>query len=395
MKKLLVIGAGLLQSFLIHKARELGYYVIAIDKNPISIGFPLANESKVIDIVDKEACLQFAASKRIDGVLTAATDYGVLTASYIAAKLGLPGLNFDAATLIKNKYLIRKTLVKHKIDSIKQFIEIDNVNEIPIINNTLIYPVIVKPSDGSGSKAVSKVTNVYELEIAVEAAIKASLTKKAIIEDFIEGVEYGVESIVLNGEVYVLGILDKHMTSPPIYAELGHSLPSGLENEVPIIETVASAIKALNINFGAVNMDIIVNNENQITIIDIGARMGGNLIGSHLIPNYTGFDYMKCLIESALSHICEHPDKFIRTPVATKILALSPGNVSCLPNFKAIEDQFDVVIFYNLIEGSKIKEYKNNLDGCGYVFAVGTEKEDCLNRVLLAKEAIDIGITRS
>lgn len=395
MKKLLVIGAGFLQSFLIRKARELGYYVIAIDKNPKSIGFTYANEVGIIDIVSQEECLTFAKKKRIDGVLTAATDYGVLTASYISSNLGLPGLNFDSATLIKDKYLIRKTLVQNNIDSVKQFIEIDSINKISIIGDTLQYPVIIKPSDGSGSKAVRKVTNAIELEAAVEDAMNASLTKKALIEDFIEGKEYGVESIVINGEGIVLGIMDKHMTTPPIYAELGHSLPSGLEKEDFIIETVTSAIKALNINVGAVNMDVIVSKNSQITIIDIGARMGGNLIGSHLIPNYTGIDYMRFLINGALSNLDEHPVKSINKPVATKILALNPGVVSSLPDFKLIEDQFNVMIFHHLYEGLEINEYKNNLDGCGYVFAVGSEKEDCLSRVQKAKEAIDTGITRS
>lgn len=93
MKKILIIGAGFLQSFVIKKAKEIGYYTIAIDKNPHAVGFEIADEFNVVDIIDQEACLKYAKEKEIDGVMTAATDYGVLSAAYIAEKLNLPGLN--------------------------------------------------------------------------------------------------------------------------------------------------------------------------------------------------------------------------------------------------------------------------------------------------------------
>ena len=106
MKKILVIGAGFLQSFVIKKAKELGYYTLAVDLNPNAEGFEYADEHGVINIVDKEKCLEFAKAHQVDGVLTAATDYGVLTASHIAEKMNLKGINFASATCIKNKFNI-------------------------------------------------------------------------------------------------------------------------------------------------------------------------------------------------------------------------------------------------------------------------------------------------
>ena len=92
MKRVLIIGAGFLQNFVIKKAKNLGYYTIAIDGNPNAVGFKNADEYKTINIVDEAACLEYAKQMKIDGVLTAATDYGVLSASYVAKELGLPGL---------------------------------------------------------------------------------------------------------------------------------------------------------------------------------------------------------------------------------------------------------------------------------------------------------------
>ena len=78
MKKLLVIGAGFLQNFVIEKAKQLGYYVLAVDGNPDAAGFKNADEYAAINIVDEKACFEYAKEKKIDGVMTAATDFGVL-----------------------------------------------------------------------------------------------------------------------------------------------------------------------------------------------------------------------------------------------------------------------------------------------------------------------------
>ena len=103
MKKILIIGAGFLQDFVIQKAKSMGYEVLAVDANPDSIGFHHADKYKVINIVDEEACLAYAQKENIDGVLTAATEYGVLTAAYIAEQMNLVGLKYETAKLIKNK----------------------------------------------------------------------------------------------------------------------------------------------------------------------------------------------------------------------------------------------------------------------------------------------------
>lgn len=300
MKKILVLGAGFLQSFLIIRSVELGFFTIALDKDPNALGFKYANEHDVIDIVDKVECLKYAKSKNIDGVITAATDYGVITAAYIAKELQLPGLNYEVANLIKNKYLVRKKLHINDADHMSQFYLIKKNMDFKSLSKKLKYPLIIKPIDGSGSKGVHKINNLAEFEFFREEAISCSLQNKAYVEDFIEGKEYGVESVVFNNEIHVLCVMNKEMTKPPIYSELGHSVPNDLETDDFVVEVVKKTIKALGINFGAVNMDVLIK-DNNVFVIDIGARMGGNLIGSHIVPIYTGFDYMGYLLKIALN----------------------------------------------------------------------------------------------
>ncbi|KJL02161.1 ATP-grasp domain-containing protein [Priestia aryabhattai] len=394
MKKILIIGAGFLQTFVIKKAKDMGYYTIAIDKNPQSPGFQYADEYKIIDIVDEEACLKYAISKKIDGVLTAATDYGVLSASYVAKKMNLPGVDYNVASLIKNKYAVRETLFKNKVDELSQYYYISDIKEIKSLADSIKLPVMVKPCDGSGSKGARKVEYKYELERACNEAIKSSLVGKVLIEDFIVGNEFGVESFVYNGEIKVLAIMGKVMTKSPDYAELGHYIPSQSEIENEIAEVVKKAIKVLGINFGAVNMDILVSDDNKIYIIDIGARMGGNLIGSQIIPIGTGFKYMEALIQTALGEAINLSSSYKPLSISTRLLALSPGKIVSLPDIETIKKECQVEIYHYLEPGKVIREYHNNLDGLGYVIATSESLEESTNRAEKAKSLIDKGITR-
>ncbi|MEE1279516.1 MAG: ATP-grasp domain-containing protein [Oscillospiraceae bacterium] len=395
MKKLLIIGAGFLQTFVIKKAKEMGYYVLAIDGNPYAVGKEFADEFAHINIVDKEACLCYAKEKGIDGVMTAATDYGVISAAFVAENLGLRGISTETAALIKNKYRVRKCLFQNRINDSEQAFEVDSSTDLKKLKQKLVYPVMVKPCDGSGSRGAARVDTAEELFSAAKNAIAASITGRAEIESFIFGKEYGAESIVIDGMPTVLAVMQKDMTQPPYYAELGHAVPSSLpkETEEKIKSCVKSAIKALGINFGAVNMDIIATEDGKVSIVDIGARMGGNLIGSHIIPLGTGIDYLGNLIRAAVGDSADLSAKDA-LPVATRLLALSPGEVAALPSFEDIEKEYDVKIYHHLNVGDTITPYRTNLDGCGYIVATAQTVAAAKEKAEKALSAVNLGITR-
>lgn len=405
MKKILIIGAGFLQDFVIRKAKQMGYYTLTVDADPSAIGFLHADKSAVINIVDEEACQQFAKEEQIDGVLTAATDYGVLTASYIAEHMGLPGLNYESAKLIKNKYLVRKKLFENHVDDTEQAYEVTRETDITALAQLLTYPVMVKPCDGSGSRGASRVDHPDELLNACKYAMGDSITYRAEIESFINGREYGVESLVVNGEIYILAVMKKWMTEPPYYAELGHAIPCGLPKRVEerTKEIVRKAIVALGINHGSVNMDLLITETGNIHIIDIGARMGGNLIGSHIIPYGTGIDYMGNMLKAAVG---DEPDWTVSdyTAVVTKLLAFKGGTVkksldtvfeeikrtmtTANVDYGAAGIAADIETYHHIAVGDIVNEYHTNLDGCGYIVVRGktvelTEKvaADVLNKI--------------
>lgn len=390
MKKVLFIGAGFLQSFLIKKAKEMGYFILAVDANPSACGFLYADKYVAIDIVDQEECLKFAKENNIDGVITAATEFGVLTCAYIAENMHLPGISCETAKLVKNKYQVLKHFLENNVDdSIDMPLEIDETSDINELDKNIKYPVIVKPSDGSGSRGVSRVNSFTHLKEACSYALENSICKRAVVESFIDGQEYGAECLVSNGQVHVLSIMKKWMTEPPYYAELGHAIPSGLPKELEnkVKNYVEKASKALGIDNSAVNADILISKEGKIYIIDIGARMGGNMIGPCIITYGTGIDYMAAIIETAVGDFKEFK-KTKPYAVISKILAFPGGKIERIPNIQEFEKEYDVELYHHFKKGHRVNEYHTNLDSIGYLIAKDTSLDKAEKKVLKAYQSL-------
>ena len=390
MKKVLIVGAGFLQRFVIQKAKAMGYYTLAVDGNPNAEGFADADECGAVNIIDQEAVCAFAREKGVDGILTAATDYGVLATAYTAQELGLPGLNYASAQRIKNKYETRKCLFEAGADDSAPSRFATEETDLKALAESLEYPVMVKPCDGSGSRGAARIEKSEDFPAACREAIESSLSRKATIEPFIIGREYGVESLVVKGNIHILGVMQKEMTKPPYYAELGHGLPSGLPEHIEqkVRTCVEKAIRALGVNHGSVNMDLLLTEKGTVHIIDIGARMGGNLIGSHIIPLGTGIDYMGNMIRAAVGDPVDMTPVSAPTPVATRLLAFDRGIVKALPDFPALEKRMGVEVRHHLALGQTVNEYHTNLDGCGYVVATANHIDQAAAIAEAAKNEI-------
>ena len=171
-------------------------------------------------------------------------------------------------------------------------------------------------------------------------------------------------------------------------------MPSQLPMEDKVKMSSSVTIHEVGINFGAVNMDLLITMDGRVCIVDVGARMGGNLIGSHIIPIGTGIDYMGNLIRAAVGDSVDISPKNSRMNIATRLLALSPGKVIGLPDFDKIRRHCKVDIYHHLKLGDTIREYHNNLDGCGYVVAVADDVKEAERRAEEAKRLINSGIVR-
>lgn len=392
MKKVLIFGAV---KHAIEKAKELGYETVVIDQNSTLKTIELADKFKCIPFENYDECLQYAKEERIDGVVNA-TEFAVLVSSYVANKMNLPGIDFETAKIAKNKYEIRKKMLENKITNVPQFFEIESIEKLEEIKDKIKFPVILKPASGLGSLNVYRINNIEELFEKISIVIKESFNGKALVETFIEGQEYGVETFVYNGQVHVLAIMKKNMTPLPYRSELGHQILSGLPSEVEkkIEDTVTKLINAIGIKCSAVNFDMILSNDNEIFIVDVGARMGGNAITSHIIPLSKGIDHVGNIFKYAMNEGNIDLTPKANKCVVTRILDLSEGTIKELPDFdKYMDDEVEEIFFEKKV-GDKIEKYISDTQRCGLIILKGDDIEELKNKANNIRNEIDKDIVR-
>ena len=252
-----------------------------------------------ISIVEKDAILVICRREKIDGICTIASDVAAPTVAYIAQALHLPGNTYESAIRANNKYLMREAFYKAgikcpKFARVKEDVEVDL--------STWSFPLIVKPVDRSGSLGVLRVESLEELYNGIKAAQAFSFRHEAIVEEYINGREISVEFISDKGIHYPLTITDKVTTGAPHFVELEHHQPADLSKSQyqEIYMTTEKALRALSITDGASHTEYRITEEGEIFILELGARMGGDFIGSDLVYLSTGYDFVRGVIQNAL-----------------------------------------------------------------------------------------------
>ena len=224
------------------------------------------------------------------------------TVAYVSNNLGLVGNSIESAAKSSNKFLMRMAFSKAGVPC-PTFSVVESTEMLMTIKDGLTFPLIVKPVDRSGSAGVMECRNFPQLVTAVLSAIKCSFSRKAIVEQCIMRMhEISVEGISWNGEYHLLQMTDKVTTGAPHYVELGHHQPALISQNLKAkIETIVrKGVAALDICYGASHSEIMIQEDGSLYMTEIGARMGGDFIGSDLVELSTGYDYLRGVIEIAL-----------------------------------------------------------------------------------------------
>lgn len=304
MMKLAIIGGSYLQLPVVKKAKDLGMETHCFSWRDGAVCADVADYFYPISIVEKEKILKMCQEIGIDGITTIASDTAVVTVNYVASRMGLRSNPDEYSEVTTNKYMMRQCFLENNVPSPK-FALVDDNDHYQITG--FKFPLIVKPTDRSGSRGVEKVLDPVQLEEAINRARKESFEHKAIIEEFVTGREISVESISNDGKHTILQITDKVTTGAPFFVELEHHQPSSLPEDIKerIRVIVIKALDALHIQFGASHSELKITEDGDIRVIEIGARMGGDFIGSNLVQLSTGYDFLKGVIEVALGDFHE------------------------------------------------------------------------------------------
>lgn len=301
MLKLGIIGAGYLQVPLVQKAKAMGIYTICFAWEEGAVCRDICDEFFPVSILEKEKILDLCKEKQIDGVVSIASDVAVPTVNYIANKLSLTGNSDRSSLLSTNKYAMRNAFREQQL-LIPDYFEFTDEKDLTRADS-MRYPLIVKPVDRSGSRGVLFVRDKNELRSAVAYAKKESFSGKVIVEEFISGKEISVEAISWQGKHHILTYTDKVTSGFPYFVELEHHQPSIFNTEKfyeKIQSVVVQGLNSLEIENGASHAELIITDNGRIYLNEIGARMGGDFIGSDLVELSTGYDFLKGVIEISL-----------------------------------------------------------------------------------------------
>ncbi|MBO0455271.1 ATP-grasp domain-containing protein [Enterococcus hulanensis] len=374
-KKLMILGASILQVPAINKAKEMGLNVVVVDIDPDAMGFQVAGiDKEIISTIDGTAILEAAKRQKIDGIMTLATDMPVRSIAMVAKEMGLIGITEKTAIQTTNKVEMRKALKKENVP-IPLFFKVSDINDFLIavekIRNSN-YRCIVKPADNSGSRGVTFITdyNSDNLIDIFKYSKKYSRSGDLIVEEFMEGPEVSVETLSIDGICHIIQITDKLTTGAPYFVETGHSQPSKLPKLVQdSIEKLAKkANKAVGIMSGPSHTEIKITKDGP-KIIELGARLGGDNITTHLVPLSTGMDMIKSCIQIALGEKADFHRRFEKAS-AIRYFKVEEGRIKKIEGIeKARGIQGVQQVNFKLNEGEYIPKIKSSIDRCGYVIS--------------------------
>lgn len=284
MKKLMLLGGLRYLLPVIEEAHKLGIYVITADYLPNNIAHKYSDEYCNVSIIDKEAVLKAAQELKIDGILSHAVDPGVVSAAYVAEKMGLPfQCSYEVACILQDKSLFRKFLAENGFNCPKAK-GYDNAEDALKDIDYFNWPVIVKPVDSAGSKGVTKVEEKADLQKAIETALSASLSKHFVIEDFLDkvGAQSSADIFTIDGKLvypaYSDQLFDKNAANP--YTPAIEIWPASMEQNFQDDLTIQlqRLFSLLGVKSGIYNVESRVCSDGRAYIMEVSPRGGGNRI---------------------------------------------------------------------------------------------------------------------
>lgn len=283
MKKILLLGGSAQQVVAIEAAKQMKYFTVLCDYLTDNPGQYHADKFYLVSTTDKEAVLKVAMDEKVDGVLAYASDPAAPTAAYIAEKMRLPGNPYKSVEILCNKDYFRKFLSENGFHAPKAKGYFSKEDVLLDLNN-YSFPIIMKPVDSSGSKGVTVLYELDNVEKAVDFAFSFSRSHRIIVEEFIERKHpylIGGDIFVIDGKIIQWGLLNCHRdknVNPLV--PVGKSYPLKLENPdvVAVKDTLQQIVTKLHIENGALNVELVVDKNGNVWPIDVGPRSGGNMI---------------------------------------------------------------------------------------------------------------------
>lgn len=390
-KRLLILGGSYLQLPAILEAKSMGLITAVLDYDAGCLGKDLADQFYLASTYDQEAVLESAIDFKADGIITLCTDWPMRSVAYSSEKLGLESISYATACRSTHKLDMIKQLEKEGVAH-PHYISFNfNTQAIEDIQQRISLPCIIKPVDGSGSRGVILLKNVEDLEFALNYSASHSTNGELLIEEFMEGPEVSVEVLIQLSKPRVLAITDKKTTGYPHFVETQHTQPSRLtDHQKSLIKSLAiDACTALELTHGAAHVEIIFTKSGP-KIVEVGPRMGGDFIATHLVSLSTGVNFTQLVILNALGFNPMMPP-INNQAACIKYIDRGEGMFLGVNNLTQVSEIPGVIqcgVF--LGSGTRVQDLHSSNDRLGYIIANAKTAEVAERIAHLANQTLQI-----
>jgi biotin carboxylase len=381
-KRLLVLGAGPAQLGLLEEAQARGLFTIVVDRDPGAPGFAVADRRAIISTEDERGIERLAQAERIDGVIAPGIDWPVGIAARVAARVGiLHPLEPDVAGLA-----VSKTRQRERFD--ETGIPQPRWRQVTAPEAGLPLPCIVKAPDRQGQRGLSVVREETELAPAISAAVEASRTGAAIVEELVDGPEVTVNAFSVDGDFHPLTVTDRITAEPPAFGvALAHVWPSRADHGAAA-EVVSEAVAALGIRNGPTYTQVRIDPDGP-KVMEVAARLGGGH-DAELCRAALDVDLNALALAAALGEDVTPPDPVQQVGGATTAFLVAPPGE--LLGLEGVEEagRAEGVLAVRVYRRPSFRfgELRVGADRAGAVLAVGDGRDEAYERAKSAAALI-------
>lgn len=388
MKTLMIMGAGIYQVPLIRTAKSMGIHTIAVSIPGNYPGFAEADEICHINTTDYEAVLKVAKEKKIDGIVTAGTDVAVITIGRVCDELHLKGISFEAAKVAGDKLLMKTCYEKAGVRTAR-YRKVTFDEDVYAKTRGLTYPLIVKTVDSSGSRGITRVNRASLLASAVESVRAVTRKDYYIVEEFIEGSEFGAQAFIYDGELKFVLPHGDYVFVGDTGVPVGHFAPFDLTDAqlADVYEQTSLAVQAMGLNNCAINADFIMK-DGKTYVLEIGGRSGATCL-AELVSIYYGFDYYEKIIQAAMGEDPDFPQEQAVPNASRLLMSDRDGVIRSIVNHNPRNENIYEILFDYTV-GDPVKKFRVGPHRIGHVVTKGRTLDEAVRTLDEAIRNIEI-----
>lgn len=408
-KKLMILGAGVYQVPLIQQARRMGIETLVVSVPGNYPGFAFGDKICYENTRDYEKILEIARAENIDGIVTTGTDVAVVTIGKVCDALGLPGLSFEAGKVATDKMLMKQNYEKHGVrtaryrrisleEDSKENGAAEGNKDFQIIKRLeqelagLEFPLIFKAVDTSGSRGIVKAENSSKFAEAYRRVRENTRKDYFIVEEFLEGEEFGAQSFVSQGKIQFILPHGDYVFQGDTGVPIGHWAPYELEQSVieDAKEQLQKAVIAMGLDNCALNADFILSGGKPY-VLEIGGRAGATCL-AELVSLYYGYNYYEKIIQAALGLPVDFASQEANPNVGMLLRSEKTGSIRKIVNKNDREDKQIVEIQFDYQAGDQVQAFRVGPHRIGHVVVKADTLEEARAKMEEALGKIEIEV---